>query len=139
MIQRFYTTEAQSDELLRCGLDPNTADMYYDRNGSHYPAPNMRYDDSSPIDVNHTPCWTASKLYELLPEMLNNEPMQSLYATKYDDRYKVAYGYMHHDMINVESGNQADLYFSMMTWILENNYIKNEQGCRDVIQDISVE
>ena len=133
-----YTTIEQSKKLVGLGLNPETADMHYLKiiraNDVRY-IPELLLDDNE-CDI---PCWSLGALMDLLPPSIQTgEGMQNQYEIdirKYwggeENLYQLAYGNNRgiseewHDMINTgEKESIIDAVFSMVCWLLENNYIK---------------
>ena len=77
------TTSEQSARLMACGVDPDTADMFYQpaltlsgkRKGEIYLL--MRGPDME-FEKNDTPAWSLSALIEILPKHLNDFPFNKL-------------------------------------------------------------
>ena len=138
-----YTTIEQSKKLVELGLNPETADMFYSYGMNiktkewSYDAELMVIDEADKLcDI---PCWSLGALMDLLPPSIQTgEGMQNQYEIdirKYwggeENLYQLAYGNNRgiseewHDMINTgEKESIIDAVFSMVCWLLENNYIK---------------
>lgn len=71
-----YTTLEESKQLIKCGLDKNTADMVYS-DGYEYPdvlvnSWNECFSATSGrVEEDHTPCWSLGALVKQLPHMVN--------------------------------------------------------------------
>lgn len=83
-----YTTKSQSERLLKCGLDKNSADMYYlDLDD----IPHVAVHD---LDDDDIPCWTVGKLISMMPKSISDpiEGSQLLSIEVYENAYSVRYG-----------------------------------------------
>lgn len=142
------TTIEQSKKLVELGLNPNTADMFYNEEPDEY-CPKDIVDTKYPMVIREgqkhylkeygIPCWSLGALMNLLPPSIQTgEGMQNQYEIKIrkywgDDEnlYQIAYGNDRglseewHDMINTgERVNLTDAVLDMVYWLLKNGYIK---------------
>lgn len=125
----------QSKKLIEAGLDPNTADMYYDLIDEPelygYPHTPYREDD---IGMFH-PCWSLGTLIELIPKTIETKKPKNLYFPEILPASNgIAYTALNESkemvflkMFTTGSEDKASLIdnmVSMVCWLLENNYIK---------------
>jgi hypothetical protein len=77
------------------------------------------------IDCETLPCWSLGALLELMPTFLILENIPCLlYVKKYNQRYEMYYannGFVSKGII--ESNTSIKAFYSMVVWLLENNYI----------------
>lgn len=118
---KYYTTIRQSRKLIRLGLNPNTADMYYP----------WDFEDARlctiPIAKNlgFLECWSLGALIELskvcirLECHLRVDKKWNIFATCEDNVFNPYYT-PHHKGYN----SQLEAYYDLVCWLLENNYIK---------------
>lgn len=125
-----YTSIEQSKKLLELGLNPESADMYYEDD--------ISVEIGHPWHEQHIPCWSVGALMKLLPsEISTGDEWHNKYQIdirKYDRTfYQIAFGNDRglsgswHDRISTkECDNLLDACFNMICWLLENGYIKKE-------------
>ena len=135
-----YTTVRQSKILLECGLDPNTADMFFN--------PQMDVDANvaagfvetpecypySEIQENrqlYLPCWSFGALYELLP---NNDEYETLLYKSSNSWISDFRKEPSSDVEGVHIEYPEELHtltaetpllaiFEMISWLLKNKYL----------------
>ena len=138
-----YTDVAQAEQLVKLGLDPTTADMYYKQVRSEQtgmPYYMVRTGQSPAIQQNLysfrngyiIPCWSVAALFAVLPaqiEFLKNEddylPNLSRYFAD-PKKYVCSYGHGAHEHWYIED-SQIDAVFNMVVWVLENGYLKPKE------------
>ena len=144
--QQGWTTIEQSKKLIEAGLDPNTADMYYQstlpKSGKFLHNPtignpcealkwyNLGYTKSGKIGVTFEefciPCWSLGALLKLMPKENENPFKDSNAFIGYGDK-KYRCVYLNGDW---ESSHQTigdttiEAAYNMVVWLLENGYIK---------------
>lgn len=120
-----YTTIEQSKKLVELGLNPESADMLWEQhnNTKSYVTVKPWTTKGKSLGPHIIPCWSLGALLELMPDGT------SIF-------YK--YNYTTIDMVDVNNGvvrnkhrekgpTPFDAAFSMVVWLLENNYIKTEK------------
>lgn len=60
-----WTTREQSQQIVDCGVDINSADMKYFVNNDDYPSPR----GNEKLDY-YLPCWSLGKLMSMLPHSI---------------------------------------------------------------------
>ena len=122
----------QSKRLIKLGLDIITADMIYsvDEKGNY-----VLDFLSSPIIRNYysirnnyrIPSWSFPRMFELLPEIKNNE----YYSTPELRRGLSSY-WIDYPSINIEAAlsadNAVDAAFKCLVWCIEHGYIKTNKS-----------
>lgn len=144
-----YTTLEQSKKLVELGLNPDTADMWWQEGRmelepviGNYALHIQCREDRDYRKIHKpliSPAWSLGALMDLLPPSIQTgEGMQNHYEIdirKYwgneENLYQIAYGNNRglseewHDMINTgEKENLIDAVFQMICWLLKNSYIK---------------
>ena len=69
-MERYYTTKEQSKELLKLGLNPETADMCFEYQKAHWPDEPAYLDWPQCYkkhDKQDIPCWSLVALLNLIP------------------------------------------------------------------------
>jgi len=115
-----YTSVEQSKTLVKLGLDPQTADLWYatDLGGSYYPTFEFRPKKWSLDDIEKSlPCWSCDMLMVMLPDKIECED-ESHYLQL--DRKAVCYGSYHIEWS--ESGMMFDGVYKMLVWLLQNKF-----------------
>lgn len=118
---KHYTSIEQSKKLLELGLNPDTADMVYFKflvstpNSKDWEWGNlpMILGDipRKEIPEETLPCWSLSALLELMPIGAHIEKRNNSYACYivYNKPY--------------EADTPIETAYTMIVWLLENNYI----------------
>lgn len=143
-----YTTIEQSRKLLELGLNPETADMFWQSNlngSDRQYLLDIGKEEYFDIEINSEHCsignydipaWSLDTLLELMPDEISTGKEWSnkyqIDIRKYAPHtYQIAYGNNRgfskswHDMINTkECDNFLEACYNMVVWLLENNYIK---------------
>lgn len=134
-----WTSLDQAKQLIKAGLDTNTADMsyLYDWNNSkNFDVPDTIVTCDWDDDYNkNIPCWTLGALIGLLPKTIETKKPKNLYFPEIlPSNNCVAYTALNgrKEMVflkmfatGVESdATLIDNMVSMICWLLENNYIK---------------
>lgn len=118
-----HTTIEQSKKLLELGLNPESADMFYeqimtDDHDVHYrnpqPISDMRVNDSTNI-----PCWSLTALLSLYPEIVAESGIETITCK--------SYGLEDGELLNEIKGfDWIEPTFKMVVWLIENGYIKTK-------------
>lgn len=138
MTTNIATTPSQSRQLLQCGVDPKTADMFYQtpitvsqkRQGEDVLL--IKKLDATLFDTD-TPAWSLSALLSLLPKKIMNG-VSRIYTVE------IAYSHTFNDApwaINYEgNGLNKNAHFNgkspieacvqAIEWLTANNYKLNE-------------
>ena len=117
-----YTTQEQSKKLLELGLDPSTADMYYDKQTNIvYIALTKGFKTDWCF-----PCWSTDRLLDLMPKPLEYQgsfcyPELDLFT------HRISYTVGAADYIEFDGVDNLDSSYKMMIWLLKNNYIKQNK------------
>jgi hypothetical protein len=137
-----YTTIAQSKKLVELGLNPDTADMLWEKHNceNSYVTVIPYTTKGKSIGAHILPCWSLGALIDLLPASIQTGKgiqnqyeidIRKYYAGNKLCLYQIAYGNNKglsrewHDMINTaERENLIDAVLDMICWLLENDYIK---------------
>lgn len=126
-----YTTIEQSQALIEAGLNPDTADMFYNRMKSEddeidwtihaHPLPKLRA-----LFVEYIPCWSTGALIELLPKTIRRKCMD--YPLHIHPNPDSSYDIEYNAKVIAEIGfNKNSLIIAVMEmvfWLLKNGFIK---------------
>lgn len=142
-----YTTIEQSKKLLELGLDPNTADMYYQyvlphSNSIHHvpqvgnPVECLNWynkgytisgKEALSIDDYCIPAWSLAALLELMPSVIKRCNKRMFLSLDKAGAFNLYYKSPDRlDEIWFTKENPIDAVFDMLCWLLENNYIKTK-------------
>lgn len=120
-MNKICTDLEQSHKLVELGLDPNTADMFWDTLLSKKPECHVN-NHSYADDYNEEytfPAWSLSALLGLMP-------YYELIRT--DSSYELSIGRLN-ALISEGNETHIDLAVDMVIWLLENGYIsRKNQG-----------
>lgn len=129
MNKQHYTSIEQSKHLLELGLNPESADMCYDRIIGNTPGP---YNEAPSIHspsietFMQLPCWSLGALLEVMPKetevpFLDSNPFMGFG----DNTYRCVYLNGNWESAHQELGSTPiEAAYNMVVWLLENNYIK---------------
>ena len=141
----YYTSIEQSKKLLKLGLNPESADMWYSYYGNSKYNPTIAYKgqqwflcqirNSLHDDI---PCWSLGALLEVMPEQIiysdfkpfplglfkGNKEEHSKYGHYWIQYFATDSGGAH---IQTNGHSPIEAAYSMVVWLLENNYIKKEK------------
>lgn len=143
-MNKICTDIEQSRRLLKLGLDPSTADMFYNLGESQIP--NVIYGSNDDFKC-YIPAWSLAAILELMPFFITikeeGEPDEyyhfqlnredSVFRSKWRASYhglKTERGKVHTRRIHWavgpkrESDTPIDAAFEMVVWLIENRYIK---------------
>lgn len=114
-MDRNYTNIEQSKELLKLGLNPDTADMYYTNKDEK---PTLGYNaTTAEIHKKHNflyvPCWSTGALKALMPDSVN--------IVWFNGYEKGFCGYIM-KLPNQSEPNLFDNEYELIVWLLENDY-----------------
>lgn len=138
-----YTSISQSKQLIEAGLDPNTADMYFqifDDGITTNPQVfvNTKFEDLK-RGYNWQPCWSLEALIGLMPAYIttNYTIGSNLFIQRVGNSYgesgfriyyKLDENAAYTDFItSYDYKNLIDAAFETVLWLLENNYIKKKK------------
>ena len=123
-----YTSIKQSKHLLKLGLNPESADMYWFRDNTEVPQVFPKDMMHNSVSVTY-PCWSVGALIKLLPGDIyyNNVHCMNMLSANgvgYYSPYKpdeqraasITWG---------ENPDLVDALYNCIVWFLENKYIKN--------------
>ena len=142
-----YTSVEQSKELLKLGLSPESADMYYNfdvdiKTGElYFPADGssiMVRRNDEPLNLNLAiPCWSVGALLDVMPETIKTCEIWNPDDSK-KFLLKLGKGWIIYECFDLGfdplvyfnaditgSFSILDNCYNMVVWLLENNYIKN--------------
>ncbi len=131
-----YTTIEQSKKLVELGLNPDTADMSYsyDFDDSRYiitmtPAKSWIVPKYAECIENPQvlPCWSLGALLKLLREY-NDCNKLDIFSNR-SQKWQITISYYdvvwkEHEEVSI---NLLEASYSMIVWLLENEYIKTEK------------
>lgn len=131
---QYYTTIEQSKKLLELGLNPDSADMFYNEEPDEcYPKDIV--DTKYPMVIREgqkhylkeygVPCWSLGALLEIMPEIDNQLPS----LRKYKNYYCVVYSDITTRLGDSQWQNgktPAEAAYNMVVWLLENGYLTKE-------------
>lgn len=134
-----FTSIEQSKHLLELGLDPQTADMYYEYTAEE-PKYKIYVGKSISIAKNlysyrngHViPAWSLSALLELMPKFDDNGRYYiGLEYSKEPDKTGYVellfnFSWREDSLKTVDADNLLDASFEMVCWLLENGYIEKK-------------
>ena len=126
-----FTTKEQSLNLVKLGLNRDTADMCYYYNfvtetNSEIPAVvvGTLHDTTS----NNIPCWSVGALLELMPDIIDNRLVgYRLTIDREGKTFNVSYDSImtKEPVILYAESNFLDAVYQMMCYLLENNLLQN--------------
>lgn len=130
-----WTTLDEAKRLVEAGLDPNTADMYYEPNddGGYCIYPHSQcnsyknYDEYKEqwSDIEIIPCWSAGALIGLLPgEIRKDKTTHPLIILKENEGYCVEYNANVMPLIGFCMPSLTDALATMYIWLSQNGFIK---------------
>lgn len=138
---RSFTTVEQSKKLVEAGVDPRTADMYYDKYGKlGMPiSGRIRYKGFFETYPECKPCWSMARLMALLPDEIVLDKDKRTRRTfvfsieKFEPwQYSVAY-YRHNAQDEIETiwdeiklDSPLDLLVDCLIWVMTNGYEDKE-------------
>ena len=133
MIQ-YYTTKEQSKELLKLGLNPETADMCFEYQKAHWPDEPAYLDWPQCYkkhDEQDIPCWSVGALMDLIPKRIvknNTEYSMCLQTLTHcyslchtDGRYLTTLG------CQIIGKPLIDAVYQYVVWLIENGYINENE------------
>lgn len=125
---KHFTTVEQSKKLLELGLNPESADMYYEPSAGFGTEPSeISVGDIKYAHPRSVPCWSLGALLEVIPKQLEKQKYwKTLLVNIESNRDVVSY---------VNYSDESSLYdaigdtpkeaaYNMVVWLLENGYIK---------------
>lgn len=121
-----WTTLEEAQELVRVGLDPGTADMWWAPDADTViPTPYItKTDDETliPAYKGAVPCWSLGALMELMPEIDNQLPSlrkcKNYYCVVYSD---IATRLGDNQWQNGKTSTEAA--YNMVCWLLKEGYL----------------
>ena len=125
-----FTTKEQSLNLVKLGLNRDTADMCYYYNfvtetNSEIPAVvvGTLHDTTS----NNIPCWSVGQLLKLMPKIKNSDKVYYPYlGLNRDGNFICVYRFNDNDWHWYIENDVVEVCYQMIVWLLQNNYIKTE-------------
>lgn len=125
-----YTSIKQSKYLLKLGLKPDTADMWYslDEDDLGYSIVYVGNEfDWDQIDFNRAlPCWSVGSLIDLLPETIPyvvDNQTTALVNLQKDRVAYVCYGWDNIIVFETGRGELIDCLVDTVEWLLQNKHI----------------
>jgi hypothetical protein len=117
-----YTTIEQSKRLIKLGLSPDTADMFYSRRPtgkSEYSVfPDFKHEGKLEVFTKvDLPCWSLDAMLNIIP----NYHLQ----TQVNGKIGILFG-CKNELKIIEADTVINTVFQMVVWLLENGYIKTE-------------
>lgn len=134
------TTIEQSKKLVELGIDPSTADMYYEEEINlpklvvgDYKLHIQCMEDKDYRKLSNpvlSPAWSLSALLELMPRSIKSEKNGQIYLSfhrGYEDKWMIEYSFddIDRDYLEVkfEQKDPIDTAFNMVAWLKKNKYI----------------
>ena len=118
-MNRFYTSIEQSKHLLSLGLNPESADMFYQwiADAIIIDVGDIPYEDSGCC----IPCWSVGALLEVMP----NIPDCTIIFAKAKGKYGMCITPLDSGLAlnEVEADTPIEVVYNMVIWLLENGYI----------------
>ena len=131
---KYYTTKEQSKELLKLGLNPETADMCFEYQKAHWPDEPAYLDWPQCFkkhDEQDIPCWSVGALMDLIPKrIIHNKTEYSMclqtmthcYSLCHTDgRYLTTLG------CQIIGKSLIDAVYQYVVWLIENGYINGNE------------
>jgi hypothetical protein len=119
-----YTTIEESKQLIEAGLDVNTADMYF----PDYTEITEIREKPRPVeyidDKNYPPCWSLAALLNIID---NNDLVYDISNDK-NREFKILVYEANYISQEVKFHHTEHSIVDMITWLLENNYIKSNKN-----------
>ena len=123
-----FTTKEQSLNLIKFGLDRDTADMCYNYNfvtetNSEIPA--IVVGTLHDTTLNNIPCWSVGALLKLMPLYITKEGVcfnRLIYRNNIE--YSAGIGKYDEYLVSFESDSLLESVIECIKYFLENDYIK---------------
>lgn len=125
-MSKICTDLEQSRKLVELGLDPTTADMYFEPSVGFRTEPSeIKVGDIKNAHPRSVPAWSLSALLELMPKIRVAAPIivKALLEEKYYCHYQ-GIGTFKEVYTTTFHEEPTDAAFEMVVWLLENGYIK---------------
>lgn len=132
-----YTTIEQSKKLLELGLNPDSADMFYNEEPDEcYPKDIV--DTKYPMVIREgqkhylkeygVPCWSLGALLELMPKIKEDEDDGGCYPTLCKGYNTDKWHCVYRGSIYITNwcDTSIDAAFEMVLWLLENGFLNKE-------------
>ena len=129
-----YTTISESDELVRLGIDPNTADMYYpveNENLKVIPIATKWSELSDVVKVFTKPCWSLAAIFEQI-KPIDGETYRAFGTL--DGGACVSF-----DNVTSVMYQEEDLFtaaFNMLKWLLEKKVYSEKKPKSEITQEL---
>ena len=125
-----YTSIEQAKHLLELGLDPNSADMLWERHNKEEPYVTIKpwTIKGKSIGSHVLPCWSLEALLEVMPKIPRVEYNLVLPGIEDDTPY-IAFDDCrenHQVHLNFEGSTPLEAAYNTVCWLLENGYIKKK-------------
>ena len=115
------TSIEQSKKLLELGLDPKTADMWYDVTN------HIRIGQrQNTYQFSWMPCWSLEALLELIP----HTSFDGIELNNYNDGKTIWTAIFHWKTDSTPiriADTPLGAVYEVVVWLIENNYIKTEK------------
>ena len=134
----YYTSIEQSKKLIEAGLNPETADMFYD-NGNET-QPEIRLHSYGHImNKDDIPCWSTGALIDLLPFEIciagNKNLKYQLRFGRAETEFWITYESLIADLKGsfigfntvIDKCDMIGCIYKMVLWCLESGYIKKKE------------
>lgn len=129
------TTIEQSKDLLKLGLNPDTADMYYPKvdEGLYATCPYPKECAAFRKQKSDIPAWSLSALLKLMPKDMKGIPEKAAYHFVLKKNVYDAWqcNYEHPSFGELYSfpaqKSPLDAAYNMLAWMIENGHIKTEK------------
>lgn len=130
MNTKHYTSIEMSKRLLELGLNPESADMLWEQhnNTKSYVTVKPWTTKGKSLGPHIIPCWSLGALLELMPLSIVGWDNETYARYFIGNCAEYATGTSKYDkgLISIPSDSMFKCVYSMVCWLLQNNYIKTE-------------
>ena len=131
MKHQIATTPEQSQRLIACGINPESADMFY-TNYTTKPNDKAPCAKTAPLGIRKDliPAWSLSALLELLPRKINDHDLETTLAlspSRYSKRWIIEYidGDVSDTLHSFCGFSLVEGCVLMIEWLTANGYTLN--------------
>lgn len=122
-MSKICTDLEQSRKLVELGIEPNTADMYFEPSVGFRTEPSeIKVGDIKNAHPRSVPAWSLSALLQLMPitcDVIKDFHNRYYCSNKFDDN---DFDTWH---LTTSCENPIDAAVEMVVWLLKNGYIKD--------------
>jgi len=130
-----WTDLSQSKELLKAGLDPNCADLYYKYDYNMHKHEDVvtqanKEDWQDPYNKD-VPAWSLGALIDIIPDSIKKGDVSFQFHSTFNivDRFAACYedsSYKRQIMCRAWN-NPIELYVHIIVWLLEEGFIEKQK------------